>query len=161
MRKFKTADLSDSLAERAQVCAPLFRDYGGRRAFCGPIATVECFEDNALVGQVLSEPGDGRVLVVDGGGSDRCAMLGDTLARKAVFNGWSGILMHGYIRDAEDISRMPLGVKALGTYPLRSVKRGSGKVEVPVSFGGTTFSPGDMLYADLDGVLLVPTGAEA
>jgi len=157
MSNFKTADLSDELDGKARVCAPLFRDFGGRRKFCGQIATVKCFEDNSKVREMLSESGDGKVLVVDAGGSERCAMLGDQLAQKAVFNGWSGIVMHGYIRDSADIAKMSVGVKAMGTHPVKSVKRDLGDVEVPVSFGGVEFIPGDMLYADEDGVLVVPS----
>jgi regulator of ribonuclease activity A len=156
MSKFKTADLSDHLDGKARVCAPLFRDFGGRRNFCGTVATVRCFEDNSRVRDMLSESGDGRVLVVDAGGSDRCAMLGDQLAQKAVYNGWAGILMHGYIRDSADIARMSLGVKAIGTHPLKSVKKGAGEIQIPVRFGGVEIHPGDMLYADEDGVVIVP-----
>jgi len=155
MANFKTADLSDEHGDGAGICELAFRDFGGRKAFCGRIATVQCFEDNSLVRDMLSEHGDGRVLVVDAGGSMRCAMLGDQLAQKAVFNGWAGILMHGPIRDSADIARMSLGVKALGTHPRKSVKAGRGETQLPVSFGGVEFRPGDALYADEDGVLVL------
>jgi regulator of ribonuclease activity A len=155
MRECKTADLSDSLGTSVQVCAPWFRDFGGRRAFDGPIATVRCFEDNSMVRELLSQSGDGRVLVVDAGGSQRCAMLGDQLAQKAVYNGWAGVLMYGYIRDSADIARMPLGVKALGALPVKSVKKGVGETQVPVSFAGVEFRPGDILFADPDGVVVM------
>jgi regulator of ribonuclease activity A len=155
MNKFKTADLCDEHGDNAAVCEPLFRDYGGRRAFCGEIVTVKCFEDNSLVRTMLSEHGEGRVLVVDAGASDRCAMLGDQLAQKAVFNGWAGILMNGHIRDTAEIAKMALGVKALGSHPRKSVKAGRGEIQVPVSFAGVAFRPGDALYADEDGVLLL------
>ncbi len=161
MSKFKTADLSDEHGDKARICDPVFRDFGGRRAFCGPIATVKCFEDNSLVREMLSEHGDGRVLVVDAGASERCAMLGDQLAQKAVYNGWAGVLMNGLVRDAGDISKMSLGVKALGTHPRKSVKAGKGEIQVPVNFGGVEFRPGDALYADEDGVLVLSGEAAA
>jgi regulator of ribonuclease activity A len=155
MSNFKTADLSDEHGDAALICEPVFRDFGGRHGFCGQIVTVKCFEDNSLVAQMLSEHGDGRVLVVDAGGSLRCAMLGDQLAQKAVFNGWAGILMNGLVRDSADIARMSLGVKALGTHPRKSVKAGRGETQVPVSFAGVEFRPGDALYSDEDGVLVL------
>jgi regulator of ribonuclease activity A len=155
MSNFKTADLSDRLGDKARICAPIFRSFGGRSAFCGEIATVKCFEDNSLVKDMLSQPGDGRVLVVDAGGSERCAMLGDQLAQKAIFDHWAGIVMYGYIRDSADIAKMSLGIRALGTHPMKSVKRGAGEMDVPVTFGGVEFRPGDLLYADVDGILVV------
>ena len=109
-----------------EVCQPLFYHYGGHRTFHGPIVTLKCFEDNSLVSEHLGQPGLGRILVVDAGGSLRCAMLGDILAKKAVDNGWAGILMFGCIRDAEEIGEMKLGVLALATIPRKSVKRGRG-----------------------------------
>jgi len=150
---FKTADLCDAHPE-VLIAQPLFRDYGGRATFGGPIATVKAVGDNSLVRAALSEPGDGRVLVVDGGGSQRCALLGDRLAALAVANGWSGVLVHGCIRDAEQIAALDLGVKALGLFPRKTEKRGAGERDVPVAFAGLTFRPGHCLYADRDGVLL-------
>jgi regulator of ribonuclease activity A len=155
MSQFKTADLSDKCGEQASICTPIFRSYGGRNAFCGEIATVKCFEDNSLVKEMLSQPGDGRVLVVDAGGSSRCAMLGDQLAQKAVFDHWAGIVIYGYIRDSADIAKMSLGVKALGTHPMKSVRRGQGEVNVTVNFADVEFRPGDMLYADEDGIVVL------
>jgi regulator of ribonuclease activity A len=154
-----TADLCDAYGGDAhqvelQVCEPIFLDYGGRRAFRGPVRTLKCFEDNALVRQMLGQPGEGAVLVVDAGGSRRCAMLGDQLAAMAVTNGWAGVVMYGLIRDSEAIGAMALGVKALGTIPVKSIKRGEGQMDVPVRFGGVTFAPGQWLYADADGILL-------
>ena len=130
----------------------------------GKISTIKCFEDNSLVREAVAEPGEGRVLVVDAGGSRRCAMLGDLLAAKAVENGWAGVLMNGLIRDSADIARMDLGVKALGTHPLKSVKKGVGERDVEVRFSGVRFVPGAYLYADEDGVIcsacaLSPAGA--
>ncbi len=160
MSNLKTADLYDEYEDEAQVCEPLFKDFGGRTSFSGPIATVKCFEDNSLVRDILSEPGEGRVLVVDAGASMRCAMLGDQLARKAVFNHWEGIVMYGCIRDSADIAKMSLGVKAMATHPRKSVKRGIGELDVPVSFGGVEFRPGDVLYADEDGLLVLAEAVE-
>lgn len=150
---FTTADLSDAHPEAA-IAEPVFRDLGGRTRFAGPIATVRAHEDNSLVRAALAEPGAGRVLVVDGGGSLRCALLGDRLAALAVENGWSGVLVHGCIRDSAAIATMDLGVKALGTHPRRTEKRGAGERDVPVRFAGATFRPGAWLYADSDGVLV-------
>lgn len=153
---FKTADLCDAHADSLQICEPIFSSFGGRTRFSGRISTIKCFEDNSLVREAVGEAGAGRVLVVDGGGSLRCAMLGDLLAAKAVENGWSGVLMYGLIRDSEDIAAMQLGVKALGTFPLKSVKRGIGERDVPVRFAGVSFRPGEYLYADADGIVCSP-----
>lgn len=155
--QFKTADLYDDHGDSLQVCEPLFRHYGGRQAFNGPIVTIKCFEDNSLVGETLGSVGDGRVLVVDAGGSKRCAMLGDRLAQKGVDNGWAGVVMFGCIRDAEDIGAMPLGVMALATIPKKSIKKGIGEKNIPVTFAGVTFRPGEWIYADLDGIVVAST----
>ncbi|EIE24178.1 regulator of ribonuclease activity, partial [Coccomyxa subellipsoidea C-169] len=132
------------------------RDYGGNIRFSGQVTTIKCFENNPLVRKALEEGGEGRVLAVDGGGSLRCALLGDNIAEMAYKNGWSGILINGCIRDSEDIGKMPLGVKALNTYPLKSSKRDHGLTNVPLTFAGVQISPGDYLYADKDGVLVSP-----
>ena len=157
MTSFKTADLCDDFATELQIAAPGFSDFGGNRTFCGRISTVKCFEDNSKVRQQLSTSGEGRVLVVDAGASTRCAMLGDMLAQLGVDNGWSGILMYGLIRDSHDISQMPIGVKALGTFPRKSEKKDIGEIDVAVEFHGVTFCPGDFLYADHDGIIVSPT----
>lgn len=162
--QFKTADLCDEYPDSLQVCDPGFSSFGGRARFHGKISTIKCFEDNSLVREAVAEPGEGRVLVIDAGGSKRCAMLGDLLAAKAVENGWAGVLMNGMIRDSADIARMDLGVKALGTHPLKSVKKGVGERDVEVRFSGVRFVPGAYLYADEDGVIcsacaLSPAGA--
>ncbi|MGB7288636.1 MAG: ribonuclease E activity regulator RraA [Candidatus Macondimonas sp.] len=149
-----TTDLSDAHPDAIQVAEPMFRDFGGQRAFHGAIATVKLFEDNALVRSILETPGAGRVLVVDGGGSMRCALLGDQLAELAVRNGWAGVVVYGCIRDSEAISQLPLGVKALATHPLKSIKRGEGQREIPVRFAGVHFRPGAWLYADGDGLIV-------
>lgn len=155
LHSLKTTDLSDEWGDKAQICAPLFRDYGGRTDFHGPIATVRCPDDNSKVRELLGEPGQGQVLVIEADASPRCAMLGDLLAQQAVDNGWAGVLVHGYIRDSADMVHMPLGVKALGTFPRKSDKRGLGETQVTLSFAGVEFRPGDMLYADADGVLVI------
>lgn len=152
---FKTADLYDEFGDRLQVCAPGLVDFGGRRAFAGPVETVLCHEDNSRVRECVAQPGQGRVLVVDGGGSLRCALLGDLLAQKAVDNGWAGVVINGCIRDAADIAKMPLGVKALATIPRKSVRRDRGETGIPISFLGVDFLPGDQLYADEDGVVVL------
>jgi regulator of ribonuclease activity A len=151
---FKTADLFDDFGDRVQVCDPIFRDFGGRSRFAGPIATVKCFEDNSLVKSALAEPGEGRVLVVDAGGSLRYAMLGDMIAANAVGNGWAGVLMFGCVRDSVDIAGMELGVKALATNPRKSEKRGEGQRDIPVNFAGVCFRPGEHVYCDEDGILV-------
>lgn len=151
---FKTADLYDQHGETLRVCEPIFGDYGGLVRFTGPVATVKCFEDNTHVKAALAEPGEGRVLVVDAGGSMRCAMLGDVIAQSAVDNGWVGVLMYGCIRDSREIADMDLGVKALGTNPRKSQRRGEGQRDIPVAFAGVTFRPGDWVYCDEDGVVV-------
>ncbi len=150
------ADLCDAHEDVIEVCHVPFRDFGGRTAFAGPIRTVRCFEDNALVKEALSEPGRGAVLVVDGGGSLRRSLLGDSLAADAVKNGWAGVVVFGAVRDAAQLARIKLGIKALGTCPMRTVKRGEGLRDAPVAFGGVVFVPGDLLHADADGLAVLP-----
>lgn len=150
----RTADLCDQFSDELQICEPLFGDFGGQLQFGGQIATIKCFEDNSLVRDLTAEAGDGRVLVIDAGGSMRRAVVGDMLAKKAVDNGWSGILVYGCIRDSAALADMPIGVKALGTHPLKTDKRGEGQRDVVVRFGGVNFQPGDWLYADEDGVVV-------
>ena len=149
-----TADLYDEFADRVEVATPMFADYGGVRIFNGPITTVKVHEDNSLVRAALERPGDGRVLVVDGGGSLRCALVGDLLAELARSNGWVGIVVYGCIRDAAVIAQIAVGVKALNTHPRKSVKKGVGEDQVPVTFAGVTFRPDAYLYADVDGILV-------
>jgi len=151
---FKTADLFDDYGDRVQVCDPILRDFGGRGRFAGSIVTIKCFEDNSLVKAVLAEPGEGHVLVVDAGGSLRCAMLGDLIAASAVQHGWCGVLMFGCVRDSVEIARMDLGVKALATNPRKSEKRGEGQRDIAVNFAGVCFRPGEYVYCDEDGVLV-------
>ena len=157
---FATADLCDELGPRARVAELLFRDFGGRRSFHGTIATVRVFEDNVLVREALGEAGRWRVLVVDGAGSVRCALLGDMLARMAHENGWAGVVVNGAIRGSEEISAIPIGLKALATCPRRSGKEGMGERDVPVAFAGVSFEPGHTLYADGDGIVVVDEDLE-
>ncbi|MER7858986.1 ribonuclease E activity regulator RraA [Amycolatopsis japonica] len=153
---FTTADLVDEHGDRLRVCDTQFRQFGGHRAFSGPIRTVSCHEDNGLVKKLLATAGDGAVLVVDGGGSLHSALTGDMIAKSAVDNGWAGIVVNGAVRDSAELAGLPLGVKALGTNPRKSSKAGIGAVDVPVGFGGVTFTPGDTLYSDDDGVVILP-----
>lgn len=149
-----TSDLFDAHPGAAS-CETQFRQFGGRRSFSGPVATVRCLEDNVLLRAAVSEPGEGRVLVVDGGGSFRCALLGDNIAEIAVANGWSGLIVNGCVRDVVALAELPIGIKALGTNPRPSGKAGAGETGVPVTFGGVEFSPGALLYADDDGVIVL------
>ena len=137
------------------MCQLQLRDFGAFAAFSGRVRTVRCFEDNVLVKQTLSEEGDGCVLVVDAGGSFRCALVGDNVAGLARDHGWAGIVLNGCVRDVEALASVPIGLKALGTCPRPSGKAGEGEVDVPVTFGGATFAPGATLHADADGVIAV------
>ena len=151
---FKTADLSDETEGVAQVVQPGLQNFGGKSRFHGQIVTIKAFEDNSRVREQVRSPGEGKVLVIDNEASMRCAMLGDMLAAAALENGWNGVVINGCIRDSVDIGEMEIGVKALATNPLRSVKRGEGDVDVVVEFLGATFRPGEYLYSDEDGILL-------
>ncbi|KAL3827370.1 hypothetical protein ACHAXA_003104 [Cyclostephanos tholiformis] len=152
------ADLCDAHVDsptRPCVVEPgLLVSYGRRRNFHGRIETVSCFESNPSVRSVLSTPGNGRVLIVDGGGSKRTALLGDEIAKLAMTNSWSGIIINGCIRDSGTINNMDVGVKAIGTHPVRSVKTHPGMVGVNVNFGGVEFVPGFYVYSDEDGVMV-------
>lgn len=150
---FSTADLADA-HPGVQVASPGLRHFGGKHRFLGPIATILCFEDNSRVRELVGSDGHGRVLVVDGGGSMQCALLGDLLGEKAVENGWAAVVVNGCVRDTRRLGQLPLGVMALETHPRRSEKRGMGEVDVAVRFAGVTFEPGWHLYADEDGLLV-------
>lgn len=152
--EFQTADLCDAHEGKVRVVSPMFRSFGGRPRFAGPIATLKVFEDNSLVRSALENPGRGRVLVIDGGGSLRCALVGDQLAQLGVSNGWAGIIVYGCIRDSRAIGGMDIGVFALGTHPRKSIKKGAGDADIAVSFGGVTFVPDEYVYADEDGVVV-------
>ena len=155
---FATPDLCDAYDGNADaelsVVEPMFNAFGGRSAFSGRIATLKLFEDNSLVREALGEPGQGKVLVVDGGGSLRCALVGDQLGELAVKNGWEGIVVYGSIRDSAVIDGQDIGVRALDTHPRKSVKKGAGDRDLTVTFGGVSFRPGEWLYADADGIVV-------
>ena len=151
---FATPDLCDEFGAEVRVAEPMFRDFGGVERFAGPIATLRVFEDNGLVRQALEMPGGGRVLVIDGGGSLRTALVGGNLTALAHRNGWSGLVVYGCIRDTAEIASTPLGVKALRAVPRRSARAGAGERGSPVAFAGVTFAPGAWLYADRDGIVV-------
>ena len=149
-----TADLYDEHGDALDSLSLQLLDLGGRVAFEGPVRTVRCHRDNALVKAMLATPGDGAVLVIDGGGSLESALVGDIIAASAVEHGWAGIIVHGAIRDREAIAALPLGVKALGSNPRKSAKEGAGEIDVPVEIAGVVFTPGRRVWADADGVLV-------
>ncbi|MFZ4166830.1 ribonuclease E activity regulator RraA [Brevundimonas sp. NPDC058933] len=151
-----TADLCDAHPDKVKVCHIPFRSFGQVAAFHGSIRTLSVLDDNALVRQTLERPGQGAVLVVNGGGSLKRALVGDNLAKLAVDNGWAGIIVHGAIRDSAVIDTMKVGVKAVGTVPLRADRDAIGEIDIPTAFGGVIFTPGDWLYADADGVIVSP-----
>lgn len=151
-----TPDICDDHPE-VQVVEPGFRNFGGVDAFGGEVVTVKCFEDNSVVKEQVGKPGNGCVMVVDGGGSKRAALLGDMLAEKAAANGWAGLIIYGCIRDVDVIRKTELGVQALGTHPRKTDKKGIGDLNVPVTFGGVTFRPGQYVYADNNGIVVSET----
>lgn len=151
-----TADLHDEHGDALASCDLQLRQYGGRARFRGEIVTLRCHEDNVLVRRTLSEPGHGKVLVVDGDGSLHRALLGDVIGDLAVANGWEGVVIHGVVRDSALLAGLDLGVKALGTNPRKSTKHGTGERDVPVAFGGVVFVPGATLVSDEDGVVVLP-----
>ena len=151
---FATADIYYEYEEKLQISTPMFNDYGGNLKFCGPASTVRVFEDNSLVRAALEEPGEGRVLVIDGGGSLKCALLGDILAELGKENDWAGIIVYGCIRDSAVIANIAIGVKALNTNPRKSVKKGIGERDGSVDFADVIISPGDYIYADEDGIVI-------
>lgn len=149
-----TADLYDRHGEDLRSCTTQLRSFGGRPEFHGTVSTIKVFEDNTLVKEALTEDGTGRVLVVDGAGSLSAALLGDLMAARAAENSWEGIVINGAVRDVVALARIDVGVKALGSNPRKSSKTGTGLRDVPVTFGGVTFAPGDHLYSDADGILV-------
>lgn len=149
-----TADLVDSIGPDVRSCDVQFRQFGGRAEFAGPISTVRCFQDNALLKSVLSEPGDGGVLVIDGDGSLHTALVGDVIAELARTNGWAGLIINGAVRDSATLRGMDIGIKALGTNPRKSTKTGAGERDVEVTLGGVTFVPGEIAYSDDDGIVV-------
>ena len=151
---FSTPDLCDEYPELVRVLEPMLNNFGGINSFGGEIVTIKCFEDNSLVKENASRPGFGKVMVVDGGGSLRRALLGDLIAKDAVKNGWEGIIIYGCIRDVDIINMLDIGVQAIDTVPLKTEKKGIGDLNVPVTFGGVTFKPGEYVYADNNGVVV-------
>jgi len=154
--RISTADLYDTHRDDVQVAEPHLAHYGGVRAFGGEVETVHVHEDNVRMKEVLGLPGNGRVLVVDGGGSTWCALLGDRMAQRAIDNGWTGVVLNACIRDSREVATMPVGVMALGTSPRKSRKNGVGATSVPVTFADCIITPGDYIYADEDGILISP-----
>lgn len=153
MTHFSTPDLSDEAPEALAIELP-FVNYGAHSRFCGRAVTIKCHEDNSLVKACVGEPGEGRVIVVDGGGSRRRALLGDMLAEQAAANGWAGLVINGVIRDVDEIGAIALGVQALGTVPVKTDKRGEGQRDIPLNVGGVVIEAGDYIYADNNGVLV-------
>lgn len=151
---YSIPDICDEFSDRLQILEPVFTDFGGKHKFSGEVVTVKCFEDNSLVKSTLGSKGRGKVLVVDGGGSLRCALLGDMLAAMAVDNGWQGVLINGCVRDVEILKGMDLGVRALNCHPLKSQKRNEGQLNVLLRFAGVGFEPGQYLYADENGIVV-------
>lgn len=153
--KPKTTDLCDTHSDHLKIAEPIgFKDFGGVKNFNGKIHTLKCFEDNSMVRMALEQNGEGKVLVVDGGGSMRCALLGDMLGELAVKNKWNGIVVYGCIRDSVAMSNLPVGVKALNVHPLKSKKRNEGQENITVHFAGIDFAPGEFVYADEDGIIV-------
>lgn len=150
-----TADLADEYYADVRSCDLQLRNYGSTAMFAGPITTVRCFQDNALLKSVLSQPGNGGVLVIDGGGSLHTALVGDVIAGLAADNGWAGLIVNGAVRDASALRTISIGIKALGTNPRKGTKTGDGDRDVAVTFGGVTFVPGELAYCDDDGIVVV------
>lgn len=151
--QYVTPDLCDAYPDVA-VVEPMFANFGGHDSFGGEIVTVKCFEDNSVVKDLVAQDGTGKVMVVDGGGSLRRAMLGDMLAEKAAQNGWQGIIINGCVRDVDVLIQTALGIQALASHPMKTEKRGIGELNVPVTFGGVTFRPGEYVYADNNGIIV-------
>mgnify|MGYP003402128255 FL=1 len=157
---YVTPDLCDAYPELVQVVEPMFSNFGGRDSFGGQIVTVKGHEDNSLVKSQADQPGTGKVLVVDGGGSLRRALLGDMIAEKAAKNGWEGMVIYGCVRDVDVLAETDLGVQALASHPMKTDKRGIGDLDVAVTFGGVTFQPGHFVYADNNGIIVSPQALE-
>lgn len=154
--QLSTCDMSDQHEDVAQIAPPLFRDFGGRAQFHGRAVTVKCFEDNSRVKELLATPGHGHVLVVDGGGSTRCALMGDMIAKDAVAHGWAGVIVFGCVRDTAILATLDLGIKALGAMPKRSTRRGEGVAHIAIDLAGVRVAEGDVIVADQDGLIVLP-----
>jgi regulator of ribonuclease activity A len=150
-----TADLVDDIGPDVRSCDVQFRQFGGRTEFAGPITTVRCFQDNALLKSVLSQPGAGGLLVIDGAGSLHTALVGDLIAELARSNGWAGLIVNGAVRDAAALRGIDIGIKALGTNPRKSTKTGAGERDIEITLGGVTFAPGEVAHSDDDGIVVV------
>jgi regulator of ribonuclease activity A len=157
---YSVPDICDDYIDEISVLEPLFSNFGGKRRFNGEVVTIKCFEDNSLVRDAVRSEGRGRVLVVDGGGSLRRALLGDMLAASAAENGWQGLLINGCVRDVEILETIDLGVKALNSHPVKTDKRGEGQLDINVTFAGATIRPGHYLYADANGVVVAVRNLE-
>jgi len=151
---FSTPDICDEFLADLQVLEPLFSEYGDSEQFSGEVVTIKCFEDNTLLKQTLGTDGSGKVMVVDGGGSLRRALLGDILAAMAADNGWQGVVINGCVRDVEILKTIRLGIRALNSHPVRSDKRNEGQLNLPLAFAGANIKPGQYLYADENGILI-------
>jgi regulator of ribonuclease activity A len=154
MIAISTPDLHDANRNQVRVAEPVFANFGGQKAFYGEISTVQCHEDNGLVKSQAATAGRGRVMVIDGGGSQRRALVGDMIGATAIENGWAGLVIWGMVRDVDELAALPLGVKALGAIPVPGEKRGVGDLDVSVHFAGVEFKPGEWLYADNNGILI-------
>ncbi|WPO98531.1 ribonuclease E activity regulator RraA [Pseudomonas sp. HR96] len=157
MQHYSTPDLCDAYPDQLQVLEPMFSNFGGRDSFGGQIVTIKCHEDNSLVREQVELDGTGKVLVVDGGGSLRRALLGDMLAEKAARNHWEGLVIYGCVRDVDVLAQTDVGVQALASHPLKTDKRGIGDLNVKVTFAGVTFNPGEYVYADNNGIIVSPS----
>ena len=152
--EFKTADLCDDHIDELQILNPLYKSYGLKKSFFGQAVTVKVFEDNVLVKNMLGTDGTGKVLVVDGGGSTRCALLGDNLANMAIENNWAGVIIHGCIRDSGEINKMDVGIRAVNTCPAKSIKRGEGQTNINIEISGAKITKDDYIYSDEDGIVV-------
>jgi len=154
INNFQTADLWDEYSNELSCATPIFKSFGKKTSFWGEITTLKLFEDNSLVRKQLETKGDGKVLVVDGGGSLRCALVGDRLAQLAIDNNWRGVIVYGCIRDSRIIDTMNIGIRAINTNPVKSIKRNTGELDIEVKFAGIQFVPGAYIYVDEDGILV-------
>ena len=153
---YNTSELCDLFADSVDVVEPMFISFGGRSSYGGEVSTVKCFEDKGLIDKLLSEPGKGKVLLVDGGGSMRRALIDANSAQIAVDNGWEGIVCYGSVRDVDTLEELDLGVHAVASIPVNAEFENTGEIDVAVNFGGVTFLPEDHIYADSTGIILSP-----
>lgn len=154
--EYNTSELCDMYLDVVDVVEPMFSNYGGVSSFGGTISTIKCFEDNGIIADVLAEDGEGRVLLIDGGGSLRRALIDATIAEIGVNSGWEGIIVYGSVRDVDALEELDIGIQAMASIPVGADSHGIGEVDVPVNFGGVSFLPGDHVYADSTGIILSP-----